>query len=126
MSTHDSLAQHLVALQPPGSGIPFVACEWAIASAERRLGRTLHLAHLDAFGSRLSAPLLLLASTRIARSFKWTRAHRTFVAAQLLSRLKDDAPGAWWPMAPSSLLCGWPRHTDPAPPTPRQEGGAAR
>ena len=90
MITRLQVAQRLFGMQPAGSDIPLRECLWAVASAEQVLQRKLQPTDLDALGSRLSAPLLLMASTRTEKAFRWSNAHRWFVANELLERLREE------------------------------------
>ena len=90
MSPQECVGKRLFDLQPTGSDIPLRACQWAVARAESVLKETLRLADLEAQGSRLSVPLLLLASTRTKKVFRWPNAHRWFVANELLGCLRDE------------------------------------
>lgn len=90
MITRLQVAQRLFDMQPAGSDIPLRECVWAVASAEQALRRTLQSADLDALGSRLSAPLLLMASTRTEKGFRGSNALRWFVANELLERLREE------------------------------------
>jgi len=90
MITRHPVAQRLFDMQPEGSDISLSECLWAVASAENALQRPLQSADLDALGSRLSVPLLLLASTRIEKAFKWSRTRRWSVANELLECLREE------------------------------------
>lgn len=90
MNSQEAVALRLFDLQPAGHEVPLKACCWAVTRAERILTRTLHTSDIDALGTRLSVPLLLLASTRTKTAFKWSSAHRWFVANELLECLRDE------------------------------------
>ncbi|MBP3985760.1 hypothetical protein J5837_15220 [Pseudoxanthomonas helianthi] len=90
MSTQALLGRRLFDMQPAGSDIPLRACQWAVTRAESVLGRPLQSTDLDALDSRLSVPLLLLASTRTKKVFRWSNGHRWFVANELLECLREE------------------------------------
>lgn len=89
-ASDQSLARRLLDLQPEGCQITVRACQWAVRRAEGALGRTLISSDLDALGSKLFAPLLLLASTRTKRRHRWSDEHRWFAANELLDRLGEE------------------------------------
>lgn len=66
-ASDQSLVRRVFDLQPKGCQITFKACRWAVQRAQTTLGCTLISSDLDALGSKLLAPLLLLASTRAKR-----------------------------------------------------------
>lgn len=63
---------------------------WAIRRAESALDRRLIPYDMARLGSKIIAPVLLLASTRAKAAFNWSNQRRWFVANELLKRLSEE------------------------------------
>jgi len=85
---------HLVELlsqyQSTPPGIPAKAMRWAIRRAERTLDRRIDPQDIARLGSKIAAPLLLIASTRAKAAFNWSNQRRWIAGEELLGRLSEE------------------------------------